>query len=85
MVLKNYCETCTKIYIYDGHPQECCKKETTEIYLCDSCQIILTEDTLFIHEHGIVCYELCIKCMENPKKKLKEVKLDSKYYRNPIL
>jgi hypothetical protein len=67
MVLKNYCDTCTKIYVYDGHPKECCEKEAVEIYLCDSCQIILTEDTLFIHEEGINCYELCRNCKKKNK------------------
>jgi len=71
MVLKYCCEKCKKIYIYDGHPPECCKKETIEIYLCDCCGVYLTEDTLFNYEEGIVCYELCRKCIESPKKRMR--------------
>ena len=71
MVLKYYCNICTRMYIYDGNSGECCKKEFEEIYLCDSCGTYLTEDTLFNHEEGINCYELCRKCMETPKKKIR--------------
>ena len=71
MVLKYCCGKCKKIFPYDGHNIGCCNDECEEIYLCDTCGIFLTEDTLFIHEEGIVCYELCRTCMESPRKKIR--------------
>ena len=71
MVLKYHCEKCTKIFSYDGNGGNCCQQELSEIYFCDCCGISLTEDTVNVHEQGIVCYELCIVCLAKPKKKFR--------------
>ena len=63
MVLILYCYDCKIDYMY-GHHETCeeCKCELIEMYRCDTCKTLLTEDEIINVEKGIECFELCDIC-----------------------
>ena len=62
MALKLICNKCKKVHLYTSYVKKCCKKETSEIYECDKCGILMNEDEYIPYEIDIECYEYCSDC-----------------------